>query len=324
MWQFNTGGHQWQWPVGDWLGISGPSGCGKTQLLTAIAGGHGGVLQNPAHGNLLSWPTHKRGLGWAAQSAPLWPNQTVQTMLAILAAQHQCHGWQDYAHELGIVPLLTQHTDTLSGGERQRVALLAAFICATQLLLLDEPVSALDDAAARHALNCLRRWARERQLSAIVISHQWQDLTATCDWLYHWQSSNLQPLLDAHRAHILNHPSNACALWSLGTPPHHGQLTLHSHTIDCGPLPANTQRVRIDAHEVSIARQLPCPSSIANTLSVTVSDLKPISATSVIATLDWHGHELYALITPKAVTTLALSEGQSVYAQFKAHAVNSA
>lgn len=324
MWQLKLNDHHWQWPAGQWLGISGPSGCGKTQLLTAIACGRQGLLQCSQNANLLSYPAHKRGLGWAVQGAPLWPNQTVHTMLATLAAQHGFNHWQSYARELHITPLLAQYTDTLSGGERQRVALLSAFICAKHLLLLDEPVSALDANAAREALNCLRRWARERQLAAIIVSHQWHDLASTCDWLYQWQNQTLSPMATAHKTHVLAQPSNAYALWPLEHEPRHGQAHIAGHTLECGPLPATTSRIRIDAHEVSIARERPAPSSIANTLAVTIRDLDRISDSSLIATLDWHGHELYALITPKAAKALGLAKGQSVFAQFKAHAVNSA
>ncbi|WP_049723397.1 ATP-binding cassette domain-containing protein [Gilvimarinus polysaccharolyticus] len=324
MWQFELDGQQWRWPKGEWLGISGPSGCGKTQLLTRIACGTSGWLQCDQHPNLLALPSHKRGLGWAAQSAPLWPNQQVQAMLGTLAKRHQFNDWQSIAHELHITPLLQQYSDTLSGGERQRVALLAAVICAKHLLLLDEPVSALDANAARQVLSVIHRIATQRQLSAILVSHQWHDLTATCHWVYHWQSNTLSTLADAHRAHVLNHPSNACALWPLDGKPHDGQVLVNGHRLECGPLAPSTLRIRIDAHEVSIARQQPGPSSIANTLKVTVTDLSHISDTSLIATLDWHGYELYALITPKAVTTLGLEKGLSVFAQFKAHAAKPA
>ncbi|BFM22024.1 ATP-binding cassette domain-containing protein [Gilvimarinus japonicus] len=324
MWQLELDGQQWRWPQGQWLGISGPSGCGKTQLLTHMACGTKGLLQRGAQTNLLTLPSHKRGLGWAAQSAALWPNQRVHTMLNALAALHQANHWQRDAHELGITPLLQQYTDTLSGGERQRVALLAAVICAKNLLLLDEPVSALDANAAHHVLNAIRHITAQRELSAILVSHQWQDLAATCHWVYHWQSNSFSTLADAHRAHVLNHPSNACALWPLDGPSLNGQVLVNGQPLDCGPLAPNTLRVRIDAHEVSIAHQQPGPSSIANTLSVTVTGLSHISDTSLIATLDWHGYQLYALITPKAATTLGLAKGLCVYAQFKAHAVNSA
>ncbi|WP_041521629.1 ATP-binding cassette domain-containing protein [Gilvimarinus agarilyticus] len=324
MWQLKLNDHHWQWPAGQWLGISGPSGCGKTQLLTATACGRQGLLQCSQSPNLLSYPTHKRGLGWAVQGAPLWPNQTVHTMLATLAAQHGFDDWQAYARELHITPLQAQYTDTLSGGERQRVALLSAFMCAKHLLLLDEPVSALDANAAREALNCLRCWAHERQLAAIIVSHQWHDLASTCDWLYQWQSQTLCPISEAHKHHVLEQPDNAYALWPLDQPPGDGQVLVRGHSLECGPLPEATYRLRIDAHEVSIAREPPTPSSIANTLAVTINALNPVSDTSIIATLDWHGNELYALITPRAVQALALAAGQKAYAQFKAHGIRGA
>ena len=321
MWQLKLNGHHWQWPAGEWLGISGPSGCGKTQLLTAIACGQRGLLQSPQQTNLFDYPAHQRGLGWAVQGAPLWPNQTVHTMLASLATRHNFHDWQECARELRITPLLPQYTNTLSGGERQRVALLSAFICAKHLLLLDEPVSALDTNAAREALNCLRRWARERQLAAIIVSHQWHDLASSCDWLYQWQNQTLCAISEAHKHHVQKQPDNAYALWSLDQPPGNGQVWVNGQTLECGPLPGTTQRIRIDAHEVSIAREPPTPSSIANTLAVTINALHPVSEASIIATLDWYDSELYALITPRAVQTLALAPGQKVYAQFKAHGI---
>ncbi|MDO6748200.1 ATP-binding cassette domain-containing protein [Gilvimarinus sp. 1_MG-2023] len=322
MWELKLGAHQIHWPRGAWVGVSGPSGCGKTQLLKKIVSGQSGQLKLE-HNNLLERPQALRGIGWAAQGAPLWPNQRVEQQLRALAERHKSENWLALAAEFQVLPLLEKSTAILSGGERQRVALLAALLCADKLLILDEPVSALDQQAASEILMALRRAADQRNLSALLVSHQWRDLAASCDFCYQWQS---RQTLDINRAqHELTEqsPAQAAALWPVQWCQDRRQWMAAGHAIETGPLPTTINRVSIDAHEVSIACQHPGPSSIANTLQVEIGKIMALDKTSALLTLHWGELRLYSLITHRAVRALDLTPGLGVFAQFKAHAVKS-
>lgn len=159
MWELSLKDHQFRWPDTAWVGISGPSGCGKTRLLTHLACHSGGQLRRQGQ-NLLQRRPALRGIGWATQGAALWPAQRVGQQVRALAARHQRRDWPQLAEALKLTPLLDKSTALLSGGERQRVALLCALLCAKNLLLLDEPVSALDQDAAADVLTAVREAAR--------------------------------------------------------------------------------------------------------------------------------------------------------------------
>ncbi|WP_020210772.1 ATP-binding cassette domain-containing protein [Gilvimarinus chinensis] len=322
MWQLNLAPHQLSWDEGQWLGISGPSGCGKTQLLTQLATGHQAHLLR-SEDNLITRPPKRRGIGWAAQGGLLWPAQQIERQLQSLAELHRVE-WRPLADALGVRELLTRESHVLSGGERQRVALLSAMICAKDLLILDEPVSALDEHSALAVLHIARQWARERQLSALLVSHRQRDFEACCDKVYHWQSRRTMPLAMAHSTYVTEHPHLAAALWELDAAPSDGKVRSGRLTLETGPLPHHTRRIRIDAHDVSVARQPPGPSSIANTLQGTLGEITTVSDHSLLLSIYCDTQTLYSLVTPNAVQSLTLTTGITVYAQFKAHAVQPA
>lgn len=124
-----------------------------------------------------------------------------------LAARHQRRDWPQLAEALKLTPLLDKSTALLSGGERQRVALLCALLCAKNLLLLDEPVSALDQDAAADVLTAVREAARRRQLGAILVSHQWRDIAASCDYCYFWQTQTLLDIGSARASLSISFPA---------------------------------------------------------------------------------------------------------------------
>ena len=138
--------------------IFGPSGSGKTTLLRCIAG-----LQKPQHGELCIdgevWqdkyrflPTHKRPLGYVFQEASLFSHLSAKGNLqfAMKRSSKQASGkssrvsFDQAVSLLGIESLLQQYPDQLSGGERQRVAIARALLINPRLLLMDEPLAALD------------------------------------------------------------------------------------------------------------------------------------------------------------------------------------
>ena len=162
---------------GGLLALAGPSGCGKTTLLNALSGVltptkgqitfQGAPLTPkttsigliPQHYGLLPWKTVEQNLLFCAQAR----KNADLTRLDALCAQ------------LGLKPLLNRFPRELSGGQAQRVALARALLMQPQILLLDEPFAALDEAAAHAARQlCLDVW-KDFRCTAVVVTHRLEE-----------------------------------------------------------------------------------------------------------------------------------------------------
>jgi molybdate transport system ATP-binding protein len=164
-------------------GISGPSGSGKSTLLALLAG-----LLAPSRGRILwegqvlfdassrvNLPSHQRGLGLVFQDALLFPHLSVrQNLLYGYAQQKPAQRRITLApllEVLALAPLLERRPQTLSGGEKQRVALGRALLASPRLLLLDEPLSALDETLKWQILPLLVQLSRDFNLPMLYVSH---------------------------------------------------------------------------------------------------------------------------------------------------------
>lgn len=165
------------------VALTGPSGAGKTTVLNAIAGlvrplsGHiavdGRVLFDAARG--IDLPSHRRRVGYVFQDARLFPHLDVRGNL--LYGRHarrgefERFGLDDVVALLGIGALLARPTANLSGGEAQRVAIGRALLSQPAILLLDEPLSALDLARREELIPWLQRVRDEVRLPMVHVSH---------------------------------------------------------------------------------------------------------------------------------------------------------
>jgi len=174
--------------------LFGPSGCGKTTVLRALAGltrAAGRVAlgdevwQDDAVGRFV--PTHQRPLGYVIQEAALFPHLDVRRNLAYGRARANGAGRQvDLDHVvamLGIEPLMARRTDTLSGGERQRVAIARALATRPRLLLMDEPLAALDARRKAEVLPYLDRLQADLDIPVVYVSHAVDEVARLADHL---------------------------------------------------------------------------------------------------------------------------------------------
>ncbi len=171
--------------------LVGPSGCGKTTVLNLIAG-----LLRPTSGDItlcgrtlfstkkrIALPPEQREIGYVFQDYQLFPHLTVEENLrfgARRAAEPRIE-FAPVADVLRLGDLLTRYPAALSGGQKQRVALARAILCSPRLLLLDEPLSAVD-AAHRVAIEeflteCIRRF----EIPALLVSHDSQSVDRLAD-----------------------------------------------------------------------------------------------------------------------------------------------
>ena len=172
------------------LGVFGPSGSGKTTLLELIAG-----LRRPRAGriefdgvaladpdNHIWIPVHHRRIGYVPQDLALFPHLNVRGNIEYGAPASKDSATLDALCEmLDLTPLLERRPDTLSGGERQRVAIARALAAQPRLLLLDEPLTGLDQDRKDRVLDYLRRLREQWKVPMIYVSHQPDEIVSLCD-----------------------------------------------------------------------------------------------------------------------------------------------
>ena len=159
--------------------LFGPSGAGKTTILDAIAG-----LRTPRRGSIviddrvlfsteagINLPAHRRHVGYVPQDVSLFPHMNVRRNLLYGRHPGLSPDLDRVVGMLEIAPLLERRVTDLSGGERQRVALGRALMSGPSLLLLDEPLAAVDVPLRRRILPYLLRVRDELQIPIVYVSH---------------------------------------------------------------------------------------------------------------------------------------------------------
>jgi len=330
--------------------VFGPSGCGKTTLLRAVAG-----LARPAPGRVVvngqAWqddqaglwlPTHRRPLGVVFQEASLFEHLDVQRNLDFgrrrVPETERRVSLAQAIELLGIGPLLSRRPAQLSGGERQRVAIARALATSPRLLLMDEPLAALDAARKAELLPYFERLQRDLDIPMLYVTHSLDEVARLADdvllldagrVLAHGATSALMTRLDLSLAH----GDSASALID-GTlqalEPGHGLMSVRfaGGVIDCvqghadpARLPGQRVRLRVQARDVSLALTHARDTSILNVLPATVQALADDGPAQVLVSLALGGTPLLARITRKSAAALALAPGQRVFAQIKGVAV---
>lgn len=173
--------------------LFGPSGCGKTTVLRCVAGltrldeGRLEVNGQLWQDGRRSTPTHRRPIGYVFQEASLFPHLGVRDNLRYGQARAQARAGRIAEEEvvslLGIAPLFDRPTTALSGGERQRVAIGRALLAQPDLLLMDEPLSALDRLSREEILPYLERLHATLDLPILYVTHDMAEVERLADRL---------------------------------------------------------------------------------------------------------------------------------------------
>lgn len=179
-------------PAGKYSVLMGRTGCGKTSLLELICG-----LRAPHSGSVIigdkdvtAWAPGRRGIGYVPQDGALFPTMTVRRQIGFglqirKVAKQDCEETVErLARELGLTDLLDRKPEGLSGGERQRVALGRALAVNPEALLLDEPLSALDEETRDEMAELLKRIQREHGLTALHITHSSREAEQLADCVF--------------------------------------------------------------------------------------------------------------------------------------------
>jgi molybdate transport system ATP-binding protein len=330
-------------------GLFGPSGCGKTSVLRGIAGllrladGHVAVNGDVWQNGPLFRPTHKRPLGYVFQEASLFPHLSVRSNLLYGAPGRQPPrgdgiGFDEVVELLGLIRLMERAPLNLSGGERQRVAMGRALLSQPKLLLMDEPLSALDRQTKDEILPFLERLHDSLSLPILYVSHDMSEVERLADHLV---------LLEAGRVRAsgpLNSLQSDPSLWlaaardasvSLDAVLTHydANYGLASMSIDGGqvivpspPAPIGTKRrLRIAAGDVSLTLEPVTSSTILNILPARITAISQVKENEVLAVLRLReaqsADRILARVTRRSWEQLGLADGMDIYAQIKSVAL---
>lgn len=174
--------------------IFGPSGCGKTTLLNLVAG-----LESPSAGRIalngetlfdsraeVNLPPERRRVSYIFQEGRLFPHLSVTGNLRYGLRRGDGGGpaFDEVVEVLGLEPLLRRRPDRLSGGEKQRVALGRCLLRSPKLLLLDEPLAALDDQLKARILPFLARTVDHFDIPVLYVSHSASELRSLVEHVY--------------------------------------------------------------------------------------------------------------------------------------------
>lgn len=323
--------------------VFGPSGSGKSTLLRCIAG-----LQR-AEGCLRvageTWqagreflPTHRRAVGVVFQEASLFTHLGVRGNLEygwrrLPAAQRRIEMAQ-VIEWLGLGPLLERHPRTLSGGERQRVAIARALLTSPRLLLMDEPLAALDLRSREKILGYLERLHEHLPVPVLYVTHAPDEVARLADHLVLLENGRVRAC--GEPAELLTDPGGLAARHG-GAAVLRGRVLVHDEnwhltrigndhwaiTVPRSDLPPGHEaRVRVQASDVSLALTAPGDTSILNILPATVGEVRDLDAAQQIVRLRLaDGQPLLARITRLSGERLALAPGKAVYAQIKSVAL---
>ncbi|MPZ81901.1 MAG: ATP-binding cassette domain-containing protein [Actinophytocola sp.] len=234
-------------PAGRVLVVLGPSGAGKSMLLDTVAG-----FRTPRRGHvrlgdrdITTLPPEQRRIGMVFQDAALFPHLSVRDNVGF-APRLRRRGSQvdDLLDRFGIAHLADRAPRSLSGGERQRVALARALAAQPAALLLDEPLSALDQPVREELREVLRDTLRELAVPAIHVTHDRDEALSLADDLAIISAGTLRQTGPA--AQLMRHPGDAVAARLLGWhelgPTHRdtigvhvGDIPISSGTVDDSP-----------------------------------------------------------------------------------------
>lgn len=336
---------QFQAPAGV-TALFGKSGAGKTTVVNAIAG-----LMRPDHARItvngstlidsgagVNLPPHRRGVGYVFQEPRLFPHLTVRANLLFGRKLSRRAGPEpdQIIQMLGIGHLLSRRPAGLSGGEKSRVAIGRAILSNPRMLLMDEPLAALDQARKDEILPYLERLRDQIGLPILYVSHALPEVARLATTIVLIENGRIAAAGPA--GDILSDPGHAPLLGArqmgaLLTARLRSQDADGLSRLDCAAGPiwvprvaaaiGTALRLRIMAHDVMLSLTAPQGVSALNVLPARISDLRT-DADGVLVRLETGGQHLLARITARSAQGLALQSGMQVHAVLKAVSVTAA
>ncbi|MFI6942531.1 ABC transporter permease [Streptomyces sp. NPDC050418] len=317
---------------GTTIAVVGENGAGKTTLLRALLGltprAHAGLKLGDT--DVTALPPHRRGVAWVPQDGALFPHLSALSNTAYglrahgvprAEARRRARQWLD---RLGVGHLAQRRPHQLSGGQAQRVALARALAPSPRLLLLDEPLAALDQTTRAHVRHTLRTHLAGFGGVCLIVTHDPVEAVSLADRVL--VLADGRTLQDAPPAEVTRHPRSPWVARMLGrnalagTGTSDGQLQLADggRLVAADPLPAGTEALAIIAPEaVSLHRTHP-EGSPRNVWPGTVREITAVGSRLRVLVAGDTSPDLVAEITPQAAAELGLADGTSVFTSVKA------
>ncbi|MEU9251875.1 ABC transporter permease [Streptomyces sp. NPDC048270] len=316
---------------GTTIAVVGENGAGKTTLLRALLG-----LTPRAHAELrlgdtdvTALPPHRRKVAWVPQDGALFPHLSA---LANTAYGLRAHGVgrtearldaQAWLDRLGVGHLAARKPAQLSGGQAQRVALARALAARPRLLLLDEPLAALDQTTRAHVRHTLRTHLAGFGGVCLIVTHDPVEAVSLADRVL--VLSDGQTLQDAPPSEVTRHPRSPWVARMLGRNAWPGTASAHGLDLAAGgrlvvaeALPEGAQALAIIAPEaVSVHRDRP-GGSPRNVWPGTVREVTAVGSRLRVLIAPQDAPDLVAEITPEAAAELGIVDGAEVWTSVKA------
>ena len=310
-------------PVAGITGVFGESGSGKTTLLRCIAG-----LEASTDGDLR--PVHQRRIGYVFQESQLFPHLTVQKNLEYGRRRNPDarRSIAEFASILEVDRLLDRSVSDLSGGEAQRVCIARVLCQEPQLILMDEPLSALDTRRRSNMLPYLDRLHAETSVPIIYVSHNIDEICRLSDHLVLLDNGKvvaeggLQKTLARIDLPQLS-GENAGAVLEAKQSRYDAEFDLSLFEFPGGELwvpgrqDTTTARLRISAGDISLSRASAESSTILNILPAVIEETVAETASTQLVRVRLGASFLVARITRRSLHELKLQVGDNVFAQIK-------
>ncbi len=331
-------------PAAGVIAVLGPSGSGKTTLMSAIAG-----ILKPREGVIaigeevffdsarkLDLPIEARGCGFVFQDARLFPHLSVEQNLSYGLARRRGRSiTQKTSHVvemLGIGHLAKRRPATLSGGERQRVAIGRALLSQPRLLLLDEPISAVDQDRKGEILPYLERLRDEANLPILYVSHALDEVLRLADQVVLVARGRCEAAGVA-AAVLSDHPIAGERRITVfdGSVLEHDRaigLTRVSTAVGTFRIPMTDTpigkrlRLVVEARDVALATAELKGLSIRNRFRATITRIERLDPSQALVALSASGGGIMAVLTHDAVADLRLAPGAEVWCLVKSVAVD--
>ncbi len=322
--------------------LYGPSGTGKTTVINAVSG-----LLTPQKGHIslsgetlydsdarINLPVHKRHLGYVFQDGRLFPHLSVRQNLTYgqrySRPNVESPSLDDVADLLDITGLLGRRPGSLSGGEKQRVAIGRALLSRPRMLLMDEPLAALDPARKEEILPYLEKMRDHTRIPILYVSHSVAEVARLATWVVVLEKGRVAMsgpaetvLSDPAMVHQLGLREAGAVLPATIIRHHADGLT--ELQVSGGRLflpemdrPVGLQtRVRVLAHDIILSREAPKGLSALNILSGDITAIRAGGGPGVIIQIKCGEDHLLARITRRSADAMALKPGDHVYAVIK-------
>jgi molybdate transport system ATP-binding protein len=324
--------------------LFGASGSGKTSVLKCVAG-----LMEPEQGRIsangrllfdsqssLSVSPEKRNVGYVLQDLALFPHLSVERNVGYglwrLSTAEQQRRVTRILSAFRIEGLRTEKPAKISGGEQQRVALARALVLDPDVLLLDEPLSALDPATKAHIMDDLRTWIAQRSIPVLYVTHSREEVFALGERVIALEKGRV--VGQGTPAEVLRaHQHEAIAAWSglqnifegtvTGRHEAEGTMTVRTGQIDLEvphgrSAPGESVRIGVSANDILLATAEPKGLSARNVIAGNISSIVQRD-TTVIVDVDCRGTRFKVHVTPGAVKSLRLEQKAAVWVLIKTH-----